>query len=67
MDRQFMNTERNETIMLRPKGKHRKVCERCLTITTNDQCPQCGHDHLRKFIFMVQAGRKNQLYKADVG
>ncbi|GIN41482.1 hypothetical protein [Heyndrickxia oleronia] len=29
------------------KGKYRKVCERCLTITKNNkQCPNCGYSQL---------------------
>lgn len=52
--------------MLRSKAKHRKVCERCFSITTNEKCPKCGHDHLQEFIFIVQAGRKNQVYKVDI-
>lgn len=54
-----MNTERNETLMLRPKAKHRKVCKRCLTITTNDQCPQYGHDHIPEVHFHGASWEKN--------
>jgi len=58
--------ERNETTLVSSKAKHRKVCERCLSITADEKCPKCGHDHLREFIFNVQAGRKNQVYKVDI-
>lgn len=37
----------------------RNVCDRCLTISSHEQCPGCGHTHLRKIIINLQDGRMN--------
>ncbi|MEJ9231908.1 hypothetical protein LAV79_21055 [Peribacillus butanolivorans] len=54
--------------MERFKTNYRRVCERCLTITTNNEkCPKCGHAQLRDVIFTLQAGRIKRVLNSKVG
>lgn len=55
--------------MLDAKASHRKVCERCLTITahTHDQCPLCGYTQLSEIMITVQDGKNKELAKTGVG
>ena len=50
------------------KTKQRKLCERCLTITINNEtCPKCGHSQLRDIIITGQAGRNKRILHPKVG
>ena len=50
------------------KTKQRKVCERCLTITINNEtCPKCGYSQLRDIIITGQAGRNKRILHPKVG
>jgi rRNA maturation endonuclease Nob1 len=50
------------------KIKQRKVCERCLTISVNnDKCNKCGHDHLRDIIITVHEVKNNHILKSKAG
>lgn len=52
--------------MERHNGKNRWVCERCLTITqNNEECPKCGSPHLREIRICSYAGgnKQNLRYK----
>ncbi len=50
------------------KNKQRKVCERCLTITINNEsCPKCGHSQLRDIIITGQAGRNKRILHPKAG
>ncbi|MFI8496082.1 hypothetical protein ACIGC1_24920 [Peribacillus butanolivorans] len=54
--------------MERFKTKQRKVCERCLIITLNNEtCPKCGHSQLRDIIITGQAGRNKRNLHPKVG
>lgn len=59
---------KGEIRMERFKTKHRKVCERCLIITINNEtCPKCGHSQLRDIIITGQAGRNKRNLHPKVG
>lgn len=50
------------------QGKHRKVCERCLTITKNNkQCPKDGYLHLRAISICIYSGRNKQNVHVKIG
>ena len=57
--------EKGEVLMERHNGKNRWLCERCLTITqNNEECPKCGCSHLReiRICSYAGAGEINKIY-----
>lgn len=50
------------------KGKHRWVCERCLTFTHNHkQCPTCGYTYLSKIKICSYTGKNKQNAHVKIG
>ncbi|MEC2128238.1 hypothetical protein [Brevibacillus centrosporus] len=44
--------------MIHADSIFRRVCEECLSITTEKHCPVCGHGQTREIVINVQSGKR---------